>query len=83
VSQILWMLLRNFSKPIVIANLVAWPVAYVVMRGYLSLFAHQAGLSPAPFVLTLIVTVAVAWLSVAWQATRAARLSPATVLRYE
>jgi len=83
VGQILWMLLRNFSKPIVIANMVAWPLAYVVMRGYLSLFAHQAGLSPAPFIITLVVTVAIAWLAVAWQATRAARMNPATVLRYE
>ncbi|HTE43155.1 MAG TPA: FtsX-like permease family protein, partial [Steroidobacteraceae bacterium] len=83
VAQILWMLLRNFSKPIVIANLIAWPLAYAGMSAYLRLFAHQAGLSATPFLTTLAVTVGIAWLAVAWQAIRAARLNPAHVLRYE
>jgi putative ABC transport system permease protein len=83
VTQILWMLLRNFSKPIVIANLIAWPLAYAGMSAYLQLFAHQARLSAAPFLVTLVATVGFAWLAVAWQATRAARLNPAHVLRSE
>ncbi|HEX5046643.1 MAG TPA: FtsX-like permease family protein [Gammaproteobacteria bacterium] len=81
VRQILWMLFAAFSKPIVIANLAVWPVAYVVLSGYLSLFAIRAGLSAMPFVLSLGVALLVAWLAVAAQATRAARASPALVLR--
>jgi putative ABC transport system permease protein len=83
VGQILWMLLRNLSKPIVIANLAVWPLVYLAMRGYLSLFAKSAGLSPVPFVFSLLVTLLVAWLAVIAQAAGAARLKPATVLRYE
>ena len=83
VGQILWMLLASFSKPIVIANLAAWPLAYLVMRGYLSLFAIRSGLGWTPFVLSLLIALAVAWLAVAAQATRAARAAPALVLRSE
>ena len=81
VPKILWMLLASFSKPIVIANLAAWPVAYLVMRGYLSLFAVRSGLGWLPFVLSLLIALVVAWLAVAAQATRAARAAPARVLR--
>ena len=83
VGQILWMLLRSFSKPVVIANLAVWPLVYLAMRGYLSLFAHSSGLNIVPFISTLVITVVIAWLAVVAQATRAARLKPATVLRYE
>jgi putative ABC transport system permease protein len=83
VLQILWMLLANFSKPIVIANLAVWPVAYVILSGYLSLFAIRAGLGAVPFVLSLLIALVVAWIAVAAQAARAARASPALVLRRE
>jgi len=83
VRQILWMLLANFSKPILIANLAVWPVAYVVLSGYLSLFAIRAGLGAIPFVASLLIALVVAWLAVAVQAMRAARASPALVLRRE
>ena len=83
VRQILWTLLAGFSKPIVIANLAVWPVAYIVLRGYLGLFAIRAGLSLTPFLLSLVLALLVGWLAVAAQATRAARASPALVLRRE
>ena len=83
VAQVLILLLSGFSKPIVVANLAVWPLVYVAMRGYLSLFAHSVGLTLTPFLLSLAVTLLVAWLAVIVQATRAARLRPAAVLRYE
>jgi putative ABC transport system permease protein len=79
--QVLVMLLTSFSKPIVIANLAVWPIAWVVMRGYLSLFAVRSGLGWLPFALSLLIALAVAWLAIGAQATRAARASPALVLR--
>jgi putative ABC transport system permease protein len=83
VRQILWMLLANFSKPIVIANIAAWPLAYVVMRGYLSLFAVRSGPAWIPFLLSLAIALVVGWVAVVAQAARAASASPALVLRRE
>jgi putative ABC transport system permease protein len=83
VAGILRLLLKDFSKPVVIANLIAWPFAFVAMQIYLSIFMQRAGLSWTPFFLSLAAALAVAWLAVIVQASRAARLNPATVLRYE
>jgi putative ABC transport system permease protein len=83
VTQILLLLLKTFSKPVIVANLAVWPLAYLVLQGYLSLFAHSAGLTPVPFILSLLITLAIAWLAVFFQARRAARAEPAAVLRYE
>jgi putative ABC transport system permease protein len=83
VGRILGLLLRDFSKPVVIANLLMWPLGYVVMRAYLSMFMVQTSLSVAPFVIALVITAAIACASVALQATKAARLNPAVVLRTE
>jgi len=83
VARVLVQLLRDFSKPVVIANVVIWPLAYVVANGYLSLFTVQARLGLAPFALGLAITVGIACASVGVQVTKAARLNPATVLRHE
>lgn len=81
--SILTMLFRDFSKPVLLANLIAWPLAYVLMRAYLSIFTQGAGLTLAPFVTSLALTLLVAWIAVSAQVIRASRLNPADVLRYE
>jgi len=77
------LLMRDFARPVVISNLIAWPLAFLAMRAYLNLFAERSALSVKPFLLSLIVSVLVAWLVVATQTLRAARVKPADVLRYE
>jgi putative ABC transport system permease protein len=82
-GQIVAMLLRHFSKPVVIANLIAWPLAYFAAQQYLGIFIHRTPLTPLPFLLSLAIALAIAWGAVGGQALRAARVSPATVLRSE
>jgi putative ABC transport system permease protein len=83
VSQIVTMLLRNFLKPVVIANVIVWPLVYTVMRAYLSIFSNSASLTLVPFASSLVVSIAIACIAVAAQTLHAARLRPADVLRYE
>jgi putative ABC transport system permease protein len=83
VTQVLMLLLKDFSKPVVIANLIAWPVAFGAMSVFLSIFVTRTPLSFAPFVLSLLLTLMIAWGSVVIQALHAARLNPASVLRNE
>ena len=82
-SQILRLLLWEYSKPVIVANLIAWPLAYLAAQSYLAQFLTRISLTPVPFALSLIVTIMIAWGAVANQAVRAARLKPASVLRYE
>jgi putative ABC transport system permease protein len=82
-AQIYTMLLRTFSVPVVIANIVVWPIVFPLMSGYLGIFANRTSLSIAPFFGSLFVSVVVACLAVSVQSLRAARMKPADVLRYE
>ena len=83
VRGVVLMLLFDFSKPVLIANVLAWPLAFLAGRLYFNLFMERATLSPWPFVLSLGITVAIAWLAVGAQAVGAAVVKPATVLRLE
>ena len=82
-GQILRMLLWDFSKPVIVSNLIAWPLAFMVAHSYLSLFVTRTPLTVLPFIVSLVVTVGIAWLSVGAHTIRAARLKPAIVLKYE
>jgi putative ABC transport system permease protein len=81
--QVAILLLRDFSKPVVFANLLVWPLAYIAMQSYLSTFVHRIDVSPLPFLGSLAIALLIAWATVGIQTIRAARLNPATVLRYE
>jgi putative ABC transport system permease protein len=82
-SQIVRMLILDFSKPVVIANLIAWPLGYLAAQTYLGIFMQRIALTPLPFVASLAIVVAVAWVAVGGQALRAARANPALVLRVD
>jgi putative ABC transport system permease protein len=80
VRGVVTMLLLDFAKPVLVANLVAWPFAWFVGHQYIDKFTQRSEITIWPFVLSLIVTVGVAWASVAVQALRAATVKPANVL---
>jgi putative ABC transport system permease protein len=81
--QVMLLLLGSFSKPVVLANVVAWPLGLAGARLYLNQFAKPIAVTLLPFALSLALTVAVAWLAVGSQTWRAARLRPVDVLRNE
>jgi putative ABC transport system permease protein len=80
VRGVVTMLLLDFAKPVVIANLIAWPFAWLVGHQYVDKFTQRNEITIWPFVLGLAITLAVAWASVAVQAIRAATVKPASVL---
>jgi putative ABC transport system permease protein len=80
-GQMVVMLLTSFTKPVVVAALLAWPIAYVSGRAYLGMFAYSIPLTPIPFLFCLAVTLAIACMAVAAQTLRAARTRPAEMLR--
>jgi putative ABC transport system permease protein len=68
---------------VVIANLVAWPVAWWVMRDWLNGFDARIALTPGPFVLAGLIALAIAVGTVAGHAVKVARANPIHALRYE
>ena len=76
------LLLLDFSRPILIANLLAWPLGYIAAQAYLSAFTHRIELTPAPFAMSLSITFVIAWAAVIGEVLRAASVRPAEVLRH-
>jgi putative ABC transport system permease protein len=83
VMGIVRLLSFDFIKMVVIASAIAWPIAYFAMGKWLQSFAYRDGLAWHVFVLSGVLAVFVALLSVSAQATRAALTNPVEALRYE
>ena len=83
VSGIIVLLTREFSKWVLLANLVAWPVAYFVMHRWLQNFAYRISIGVWMFVLSAFLALVIALATVSYQAVRAALVNPAKSLRYE
>jgi putative ABC transport system permease protein len=82
-SDILRMLLWQFSKPILWANLVAWPVSVLLLNRWLEGFADHIDLSPLTFVAAGALALIIAVATVASHAILVARARPVEALRYE
>ena len=83
VTNILMLLSRQFTKWVLIANLIAWPVAFYFMDNWLQNFAYRIDISPAIFILTGVVSILLALLTISYQTIKAASTNPARSLRYE
>jgi putative ABC transport system permease protein len=83
VPEIVRLFAAEFGALVLIANVIAWPVAYFAMQRWLAGFAYRIELSPLVFIASGVLALAVATLTVALVATRAARAKPVATLRYE
>lgn len=83
VRDIVRLLVWQFSKPVVLANLIAWPVAWWAMRDWLNTFDARIALGLGPFALAGILAFVIAVATVAGQSFRVARMNPVHALRYE
>jgi putative ABC transport system permease protein len=81
--DIVRLLVAQFSRPVLIANLIAWPAAWWVMRDWLNGFDARIALTPTPFLIAGGIAVIIAVATVAGQAVRVARRNPIHALRYE
>jgi putative ABC transport system permease protein len=81
--QILALLLWQLSRPVLLANLVAWPAAWWLMRRWLNGFAERIPLQPWLFPAAGLTALALALLSVGTLAYLVARQKPVNALRHE
>ncbi|HEY2531829.1 MAG TPA: ABC transporter permease [Xanthobacteraceae bacterium] len=78
-----WLLIRQFTKPVLLANVLAWPIAWWFMRGWLDGFAYRIDLGPEPFLGAGLGAIAIAIATTASHAVQVARSRPVGALRYE
>uniref|UniRef100_UPI003216B5BF ABC transporter permease n=1 Tax=uncultured Draconibacterium sp. TaxID=1573823 RepID=UPI003216B5BF len=83
ISEILAMLNKDFIKWVVVAFVIATPIAYYAMNKWLENFAYKTTLSWWIFALAGLLALGIALLTVSWQSWRAATRNPVEALRYE
>jgi putative ABC transport system permease protein len=82
-TRIVSMFASNFFKLVLVANAIAWPVAYLIMNHWLQSFTYRTGITLTTFILTAILSLGIALLTVSIQAIKAALTNPVESLRYE
>ena len=83
IPGIIMLLTKEFSKWIIIANFVAWPVAYFAMNKWLNNYSYRIPIFWWIFLAAGAAALAIASLTVSYQAVKAARANPVDSLRYE
>ncbi|MGA7837530.1 MAG: ABC transporter permease [Ignavibacteriaceae bacterium] len=83
ISEIIFLLSKEFSKWVLLANIIAWPVAYYLMNNWLKEFAYRVNISIWLFPIAGILVLLVSLLTVSTLTFRAARANPANSLKYE
>jgi len=83
ISRITVMLSKEFLGLILIANVIAWPIAYLIMNNWLKGYAFRASINWWIFLLAGLVTVTVSLLIVSYQSIKAALANPIEAIIYE
>ena len=83
IPQLMRLLIWQFSKPVFIANLIAWPLAWYFLNQWLSGFVMRISISPVYFLLAGILTLLFAWVTVGGLVYRVANANPIRALRHE
>jgi putative ABC transport system permease protein len=84
VPGIIRMLVKDFLKLVVIANIIALPISYFLMNMMIKfMFSYPVKMGADIFVVTILATLLVAFITVTSQTLRAAQASPAQSLKYE
>ncbi len=83
VLRILGLITRDFFLLVLLANVIAWPAAYLIMTSWLKGYAYRTSLNFGLFAAALGIALLVAVISVGYQSFRAATKNPADAIRYE
>jgi putative ABC transport system permease protein len=83
VNQIIYLLSKDFLKLVLLANLIAWPLAYWGIYEWLSTYAFRISINPWLFIIPSILVFIIALLTVSLQTINSAKSDPVKSLRYE
>ena len=83
VTGVVRQLSGRFTRYVVLSNLLAWPVAWVILRKYMQMYAYRINLPVWIFVLAALGVYLVALLTIGFQSYKAGNTNPSDALRYE
>jgi putative ABC transport system permease protein len=82
-SGLIFLLLNNFTKLILIAILIATPVAWWMMDQWLDNFTYKVGIHPVIFVGSGIILLIISWVTLSYFTLKTSRIHPAQILKAE
>jgi len=82
-SNIVALLSKEFTKWVIVANIIAWPIAYFTLSKWLQSYAYKTNVALWSFVLSGALALLIALATVSYQSIKAALANPADSLRYE
>jgi putative ABC transport system permease protein len=83
VPEVMILLVKEFAKWVFLANVIAWPAAFFIMKGWLRNFAYRTTIGLPIFLGTAVLSLGIALATVSLQAFKAARADPGISLRHE
>ena len=83
VSKIILLLSREFVRWVLLANVIAWPIAYLAMNRWLQNFAYRTHIEIMVFLISGGAALLIATLTVSYQAVKSAQADPVGSLRHE
>ncbi len=83
ITNVMVMLTKDFTKWVLLANIIAWPIAWYVVNKWLQNFAYRIDMTIWPFILAGFSALAIAIGTISWQAIKAATANPVESLHYE
>ena len=81
--DVIFLLLWQFSIPVLVANAIAWPLAWFYLHNWLQGYAYRISLGPSYFLVAGVAALLIAWATVFAHARRVASANPIHALRYE
>ena len=82
-TDMLLLLNKGYIGIILIANIIAIPISYILVSKWLSKFAYSIEITPLPFIIAFILTILITIITVTLQARKAVRTNPVLILKYE
>jgi len=83
VTNLISLFSRDFTKWVLLANLIAWPVAWFFMNKYLNNFAYSIDMPWWIYICVAIMVLSIALVTVSYQSWRSATQNPIESLKYE
>jgi len=83
VPEVMRMLTKDFMKLVLVANIFAWPITYLLAKNWLSNFSYQIDMPILPYVFATLLALIIALITVSFQAYKAAISDPVDALKYE
>jgi len=83
VASIVFLISKEVTRLILIANLIALPIAYIILHRWLESFAYRTGISVVTFLLSAVTVFVIGYSTIAYKSINAALLNPVDTIRSE